>query len=89
MTAWLTRNDESNEEEPEETLDDLYEPELAWNVFMFIENTQGEAWQWLPMGGGILDQAESLWHDLMVLMRAKKVVKDMLQPGLDKVAKGD
>jgi len=89
MTAWLTQDDESNEIEPEETLDDLYEPELAWAVFKFIENTQGEAWQWLPMGGGILDQSEPLWHDLMVLMKAKKIVKDMLKPPLQKGASGD
>lgn len=82
MVAWLTRDEESQDIEPDEALDDLYEPELAWAVFKFIENTQGEAWQWLPMGGGLLDQPESLWHDLMVLERAKGVVKDMLKPSV-------
>jgi hypothetical protein len=89
MAAWLTKDDESAEEEPEETLADLYDPELAWYVFKMLENTQGDTWQWLPCGGGILDQPESLWHDLMILMRAKKVVTEMLRPGLDRAAKGD
>ena len=82
MIAWLSEPEEDPNADEEEGIDDLIDPERAWAVFRFMENTQGDSWQWLPNKGGILDQDYALWHDLMVLRRAKDIVADMMAPGL-------
>jgi hypothetical protein len=79
MIAWLQAPEP---EDPEEALDDLYEPELAWQVWQHMKHTQGDEWKFLPFEGGIMDQPYALWHDLMVLMQVEEIAKDSLKKGL-------
>ena len=82
MAAWLTSKDKDESDDPEDDLDDLHEPEMAWELFKFMDNTQGDDWQWLPhlFPGGLLSMPAWAMHDLMVLKRAKEITTDMLKP---------
>ena len=56
----------------------MNEPEISFQVWEMMERT---GWQYLPYDGGLLDQPEWLFEDLMVIAWRKGVVEKMMQKG--------
>lgn len=82
MAAWLSKQGQQEYDDPEEELDDFYDVEMSWRVFVFMEQTQGDDWQWLPKlyPGGLLSFPDTMMHDLMNWKRMKEIVSEMLKP---------
>jgi len=51
---------------------------VAWNTWKLLEQT---GWQWLPCDGGLLDQPEALFEDLLTIAWRKDRVEEMMKKG--------